>query len=474
MKRDTFTDIEYIFKDSRQKMISLVDNNISLNESSRCSTLNSNVLTTILAHTALKTTSEKTRKWLMLNAKGEDIIGFPTSFSESSPLMHACFTIVEEICGFQLPPQFKKKLPSIDEIEQQLDYSCSHDASYILSFHLAVASLFCTLKGEKVPEILDLISGLQQEDGSWTDDTLVTALSALALQKGGVEPRYDVQTWLKRQQLPDGSWAVANGEVWEASYALRTGLYPDTAKLKALLTQCIHPNYWWGYSRYAVPDADDTGVACCALAPYEPHLTSKTCEKLCKVQHENGGWGAFPEIQGIVPNESVIGKSKIPCNDITCHVLEAFEQNQKSRSPSFKRGITYLLESQEEDGSWETMWWNSNIYATAEIALLMHRHGYSDPAFCAMDWLEKKKNQSLNLVEYALLIMAFSKFSDFSDNINWVIHYLLKKYSSESFITTFDSVYFCGLINCKVYNLSLVVSSLHTLLNLRHNLKLWL
>lgn len=469
MKKDKFGEIERVFEDSRQKMISLIESSISPDYSRRCSTLHSNALATVLAHAALNTSSEKTRTWLELNARGMDIIGFPTPFSESSPLMHACFTIVEEICGFPLPPQFKKRLPPVDEIAQQLDYPCYLDASYILPLHLACAALFCTIKGEPMPELLHMISDLQQEDGSWTDDVIATALSALALQEEGVEPKYDVQNWLEREQLPDGSWAVANGEVWETSYALRTGQYPDTAALTTLLVKCMHPNNWWGYSRYAVPDVDDMAVACCALAPYEPHITSKACEKLVDVQHESGGWGAFPQIEGVVPRESVVGTPRSLTNDITCHVLEALEQNNKNGLTPFKRGISYLLETQEQDGHWKTTWWNSNIYATTEIALLMHRNGYSDPASHAVNWLEKKRDEPLNTVEYALLIMVFSEFSDYSDSLDWVVHQLLGQYSPDSYTSTFDSVYFCGLIDCKIYNLSMIVSSLHKYLNLHHN-----
>ena len=470
MKKDTFAEIEHVFEDARQKMISLIDSSISTDYSSRRSTLSSNVLATVLANAALNTSSEKTTRWLELNAHGMNIVGFPTSFTELSPLMHACHMIVEEICGFRLPPEFKKKLPSVDEVAQQLDYPCYLDASYALPFHLACAALFCTIKGVAMPELLHLISDLQQKDGSWTDDVIATALSTLALLKGGVKPKYDVQKWLEREHLPDGSWAVANGEVWETSYALRTGQCSDTAALTALLVECVHPNNWWGYSRFAVPDVDDTAVACCALAPYEPHIASRACKKLLDVQHESGGWGAFPQIEGIVPHESVVGKPQSQVNDITCHVLEALEQNKKSGLIPFKRGISYLLETQKKDGHWETKWWNSDIYATAEIALLMCRNGYSDSAFHAMSWLEKKRDGSLNTVEYALLIMAFSELPDYSDSLDWVVHRFLEQYSLDSSTSTFNSVYFCGLIDCKIYNLSMIIASLHKLINLHHTL----
>lgn len=463
MKNETFTEIKYVYENVRQKLISLIDNRISPNINNRRSTLSSNALATILAHAALKDSSKKTSKWIEMNTQKMNIAGIPTPLSESSPLMLACFTILEKICGVSLPPQLREKIPPVEEIANQLDYPCSYDTSYILPLHLACAALLCTIKGVKIPQILQMVSDLQQPDGSWTDDTIITALSAIALQKEEVESKYDAQKWLKREQLPDGSWAVANGEVWEASYALRTGEVPHTSRLVAVLKEGIHPNFWWGFSRYAVPDTDSEAVACCALASYEPHVTSTVCEKLLDVQHENGGWGAFPQIAGVVPQEFVVGKPRTQSNDVTCHVLEALEQNKKSANP-FKKGISYLLETQEQDGHWETMWWNSAIYATTDIALLMHRNGYTDPAFHALNWLEKKLDETLNTVEYALLIKAFSEHLEYSDSLERAVHKILKQYSSKSSIATFDGIYFAGLIDYTIYNFSIIVSSLGTFL----------
>jgi hypothetical protein len=471
MEKDKSTEIERVFENAKQKMTSLIDNNISLDDSRRCTTLNSNALATILAYTACTTSSKSAKVWLETNARGMDIVGFPTLFSKSSPLMHACFTIVEKICGYPLPQQFKENLPSVDKIGEQLNYPCAYDSSYILPFHLACAALFCTMKGANVPGLLNMISNLQQADGSWTEDVIITALSAIALQEGGFSPNHDVQKWLKHAQLPDGSWAVANGEVWEASYALRTGHYPHTAKLTKLLMKCIHPNNWWGYSRYAVPDVDDTAAACCALAPYNPEITSKACENLINVQHETGGWGAFPQIEGVVPHESVTGKPLSLANEITCHALEALELNNNQGEPSFKNGISYLLEKQEHDGCWRTTWWNSNIYATAGIASLLYRNGHADSALHAVDWLENQQDKQLNTVEYALLIEVFSEFSDYSENLDWVVSRFLTRYSLELPVSTFDSVYFGGLIDCKIYNLSLVISALYKYLNPEHDLR---
>ncbi|MBU7016104.1 MAG: hypothetical protein HXS44_01240 [Theionarchaea archaeon] len=121
---------------------------------------------------------------------------------------------------------------------------------------------------------------------------------------------------------------------------------------------------------------------------------------------------------------------------------------------------------QERDGCWKTKWWKSDIYATTEIALLMDQNGYRESALHALNWLEKTLDHSLNTVEYALLIKAFSRFSDYSDSLNKAILEFLTHYRSKFLDPTFDSVYFAGLIDCRVYRLSIVVSSLRSLLGL--------
>lgn len=467
-KNSIYSRIKLIYEHVKQDMVSTVDQNISPDINSRRSTLSSHALATVLASKALKTPSEKTDSWIRTNAQGMNITGTPPSFSEPSFFTAVCFTILDKVCGFSLPSPLKEGMPSVEDLAEKLDYPLSRDASYTLPFHLASVALFCIIGGIKMPHILQRINDLQQEDGSWADDTINTALSAIALQKEGINPRYDVQKWLKREMLPDGSWAVANGEVWEASFALRTGEVADISQLVNVLTECMHPNYWWGFSRYSVPDIDDTAVACYSLAPYKADIAAVVCTNLINIQNENGGWGAFPQIEGVVPYESVVGTPGTTHNDITCHVLEALELNKRSQSRSFKKGILYLLEAQAQDGQWNTRWWNSDVFGTTEIALLLNRNGYTEPAFHALDWLERKleKNQDkqLNIVEYSLFIRAFSEVPEYFNALTKAVREFLELYSSDHFSPTFDGGYPAGPIDYKIYRLSIILSALHTLL----------
>lgn len=459
MKKDEFHQLKEIYTTARQDLISSVDRYLNPDYTSRCSSLFPHALATLLADAALGKSSEKTRQWIEMNAKGWNLFGTPLVPREVSPLMCAACVVLETICGFSLPPEFEEKIPPIEDIMKQLAYPYSHDTSYVLPFHRACMALLCTMKGFKVPQLLQTISDHQQPDGSWIDDTTITAMSALALQQGGVEPTYDFKKWLEEQQLPDGSWAAANGEVWEAAYALRTGVVSDTARLVSVLVESMHSNYWWGFSRYSVPDVDDMSAACYALAPYEPRIAAVALTKLGEVQDEDGGWGAFPYVEGVIPHESVVAKARESSSEITCHAVEAFEQNNKKGS-AFKRGISYLLETQEQDGHWKSPWWNSDIYATQDSALLLKRNDYEKPVFHALDWLEATLDgqKSLNIVEYALLIGAFStEYSDYYDSLNRALDGFLERYKSESLAPTFDIIYFGGLLDLKIYRLSVIL-----------------
>ncbi len=347
---------------------------------------------------------------------------------------------------------------------QHLLFPYGRNTSYVLPLHLACLALVSALKGQRTPHVITMIQDLQQKDGSWTDDTIITALCALALSQSSIQPKYDVKDWLQKNRLPDGSWAAANGEVWEASYALRTGEYPDTTRLINVLTTCMHPNSWWGFSRYAVPDMDDTAVACCALALYNLHLVKTAVKNMVSHQNDNGGWGTFPHIAGVVPHETVTKKARVSRSDITGHVLEALTQCRMQGAP-FKKGVSYLLETQEKNGSWKSLWANNDIFATAEIALLLNQIDFADPAVHALTWLETKLHEDLSIVEYAFLVKAFSVNHAYADSFRTALNGFLKKYSQQLFAPTFYSVYFAGLLDLQIYKLSAMVSCLRAALS---------
>ena len=456
-------EVKKVLTKTMQDIHVVIRESLSADIDRRKSTLNPDALATVLAGTALGGLSEKTKLWLDSHVQELNDVHITTPSSEVYPPMLACCVVLEKMCGMTLPPNVQEIIYPAERTAKFLKYPLSLDSSYTLPLHLA-CDVLLSPEGE-TPEALEMLCDLQQKDGSWTDDVIITALSALALQKANMNPLYDVQKWLQREQLPDGSWPVANGEVWEAAAALRTGKV-NVPTLMAVLKVCMHQNHWWGYSRYAVPDTDDTAAACCALAPYEPESTSKSCENLLKVQHENGGWDAFPQVEGVVPFETVTGCARTTSNDITCHVLEALEYHNKGETLPFKKGIDFLLGAQRQDGHWKTTWWNSNIFGTTEIALLLDRHGYEEPVSRALQWLNNnldERLEHLNSMECALLVKAFSQIPGHPDSLGKALHLFLEKYPGVV-CPTYDSVYFAGLIDSTLYRLSVVVSALYAYL----------
>lgn len=448
--------IHSLYDAVKRDFIRSVDAHLSPDRTRRRSSFYPSGLATMLASTALGIPVEK--NWPEFEPRGRSIFGTYVS-EDINPFMKASLAILQEVCGISLPPQSKSAVSSIEDIINQLAYPYSRDTSYILPFHMASMALLCMIKGHNVPQLVQMVRDCQQPDGSWLDDTIITATAALALQKGGVTPRYDVRKWLEQEKRPDGCWAAVSGEVWETSYALRTGEYPDPDKLVRILLTCNHANFWWGFSRYAVPDADDTAVACYALTPYNPDMVNCALTNLQKTQNESGGWGAFPPTEGLVPEEHVTGIPRDTFNEITCHVLEVLQINN-IRNRVFQKGMLHLLSTQHEDGHWDASWWDSNIYATAEIALFLNSNNHTEAAFRALDWLKSRVNEA-NIVENALMIGAFSDCgSEYAGSLEKALDRFVQQYESESSAPTFNFTYFAGLLDPEIYRLSVILSSL--------------
>lgn len=456
--------VRAIYNTIRKDFILSVDEHLSPDRNSRRSSFYPSGLATILARTVLGIPVEE--DWSEFEPEGRSIFG-TCAPDEVNPFMNASLAILQEVCSVSLPQNVRNNLPPLKDIIRQLAYPYSRDTSYILPFHLASMALLCMVEGHAVPQLVQMVHDRQQPDGSWLDDTIISATAALALQRGGMAPRYDVRTWLEREKRPDGSWAAVSGEVWEASYALRTGEYPDSDKLVHLLGKCMHVNSWWGFSRYAVPDADDTAVACCALTPYLPDPVSRALINVQRMQNESGGWGAFPPVEGVVPEEKVTGPPRDTFSEITCHVLEALQKNTIFNE-AFEKGIAYLLSRQHDDGHWSASWWNSDVYCTAECALLLSRNHHVEAASRALDWLESRLSEPVNLVENAFMIWAFcASPSAYASSLGEAVDRFVEHYRTERSAPTFNFTYFAGLLDPEVYRQSVMLSSLQAFLKAR-------
>jgi squalene-hopene/tetraprenyl-beta-curcumene cyclase len=131
------------------------------------------------------------------------------------------------------------------------------------------------------------------------------------------------------------------------------------------------------YTNEHYPDIDDTAMVMLALGHVKG--SDRTAQRACHqrglawllaMQSKDGGWAAFDadnnwEFLNNVPFADHNAMLDPTCADITGRVLEALAAHGVGRSHSaVERGIQWLIENQEPDGSWYGRWGVAYIYGT--------------------------------------------------------------------------------------------------------------
>jgi squalene-hopene/tetraprenyl-beta-curcumene cyclase len=113
------------------------------------------------------------------------------------------------------------------------------------------------------------------------------------------------------------------------------------------------------------------------------------------MQCHDGGWGAFDadntrELAYKLPFCDFGAVIDPPSADVTAHVVEMLAAVGLSSSESARRGLTWLLDAQERDGSWFGRWGANFVYGTGAVVPALVAAGVS-PADSrirrAVDWL---------------------------------------------------------------------------------------
>ncbi|MBV8552314.1 MAG: squalene--hopene cyclase [Acidobacteriaceae bacterium] len=138
------------------------------------------------------------------------------------------------------------------------------------------------------------------------------------------------------------------------------------------------PSGWaFEFQNEFYPDVDDTGMVLLALAKARGSDDAKqraciqrAIEWLFAMQGKDGGWAAFDvdnnwKLLSYVPFADHNAMLDPSCSDITGRVLEGLIQcGVPQNHPVIKRGVEYLLRTQEADGSWYGRWGVNYIYGT--------------------------------------------------------------------------------------------------------------
>ena len=215
-----------------------------------------------------------------------------------------------------------------------------------------------------------------------------TCLATIALADAGV-PRDDpalVQAadWMLGQEVTArrGDWSVPIPDVPTGGWAFEfeNDTYPDvddSAEVMLALMRVTHPR-------------PDKVIA----------ATYRGLQWVFGMQCADGGWGAFDvdnagDLVYKIPFADFGMLTDPPSADVTAHVVELLGELGLGDDPRTKRGVEWLLHSQEADGSWYGRWGVNHLYGTGGVVPALRAAGLpaSHPAIQrAADWLVARQN----------------------------------------------------------------------------------
>ncbi|MGZ5850167.1 MAG: squalene--hopene cyclase [Methyloceanibacter sp.] len=175
----------------------------------------------------------------------------------------------------------------------------------------------------------------------------------------------------------------------------------------------VRPGGWaFQYANPHYPDLDDTAVVVMAMdrasarTPNKPHdeyggEIARGQEWVIGMQCNNGGWAAFDADNenyylNQIPFSDHGALLDPPTADVAARCVSMLAQlGAIGESPALDRGIAYLLETQEQDGSWYGRWGMNYVYGTWSVlcALNAARVDTASPAMRkAVRWLLSIQN----------------------------------------------------------------------------------
>ena len=212
-----------------------------------------------------------------------------------------------------------------------------------------------------------------------------TCLAVTALLDAGADPSGDVVSravqWLLAEEITcTGDWAVRR---------------PD-----------LPPGGWaFEFANDCYPDVDDTAEVVLALGRVAPHpdldgAIDRGVRWTVGMQCTDGGWAAFDadNTRRLVEKLPFCDFGAVidpPSADVTAHVVEMLAARGLASGDPCRRGVHWLLEAQEEDGSWFGRWGCNYVYGTGAALPALVAAGMapdSMPVVRGVDWLVRHQN----------------------------------------------------------------------------------
>jgi squalene-hopene/tetraprenyl-beta-curcumene cyclase len=166
----------------------------------------------------------------------------------------------------------------------------------------------------------------------------------------------------------------------------------------------VEPGGWaFEFANDGYPDTDDTAEVVLGLRRVdhpEPARLRGAVDRAIRwiigMQCRDGGWGAFDadntrELAYKLPFCDFGAVIDPPSADVTAHIVEMLAAAGLAGSEAAQRGVRWLLDAQESDGSWFGRWGANFVYGTGAVvpALVAAGIAPSDPRIGkAVHWLE--------------------------------------------------------------------------------------
>ena len=215
-----------------------------------------------------------------------------------------------------------------------------------------------------------------------------TAINVIALAESGVPPEHpslrSAADWLISKEVRiRGDWKVNNPHPEASGWAFE-------------------------YNNVCYPDTDDTAMVLMALRLVQPkdqaaleELFRRAVGWQLSFQCDDGGWAAFDKevTEGWLEDMPFADHNAIldpTCSDLTARTLEVFGYigfDPAARSVS--DAIQYLIDTQDDDGSWYGRWGVNYIYGTWQVLRGLAAIGQDmtqDWILRGRDWLESCQN----------------------------------------------------------------------------------
>ena len=215
-----------------------------------------------------------------------------------------------------------------------------------------------------------------------------TAINLISLAESGVPADHPAlrraAEWLVNKEVRlRGDWTVNNPHVEASGWAFE-------------------------YNNVYYPDTDDTAMVLMGLRLVRPEnadglnkLFKRALDWQLSFQCRDGGWAAFDkevtqhwlEDVPFADHNAILDPT---CSDLTARTLELFGYiDFDTKQECVRRAVQYLIDTQEDDGSWYGRWGVNYIYGTWQVLRGLRAIGEDmtqDWVLRGRDWLESCQN----------------------------------------------------------------------------------